>query len=350
MPGGFAVFQNKLLIFGGFTIGGAGLNSIYQFDPTLGVGSKWVLKSAVLPVAMAYIPATTIGTLVFTGGGSTVAAGALTDSTNSFVYNPVGDSISTIASIPRATGETRAVNVGNKMWVLGGGRTAPNPSNEVDIYDPGLGTWSMGLPFVTPRRNFAADSDGTRVFLAGGYTGAAPGTPVNTTEVFGAVTCPTPTPSPTIPPSATPSATPTIAPTPTPTTLPPATPSATPTPGACGLVNSGFETGTFPPWVILDTAPLPFVSNAQAHSGTQSAFVGSPVGGETPGDSSFYQTITVPAGGGTLSSYWYFPTIPSTVSLSIGRMPTSLIRVELFWRPSCTYAAMHKPGHRLTST
>src|ERR1043166_2726625 len=102
LPGGFAVFQNKLYILGGFTIGGAGLNSIYQFDPTLGVGSKWALKSAVLPVAMAYVPATAIGTLIFTGGGSTVAAGALTDSTNSFVYNPVGDSISPIVSIPRA--------------------------------------------------------------------------------------------------------------------------------------------------------------------------------------------------------------------------------------------------------
>ena len=41
------------------------------------------------------------------------------------------------------------------------------------------------------------------------------------------------------------------------------------------------------------------------HSGTFSGHVGSFAGGgETPGDSSFYQTITVPAGGGTLS-FWY---------------------------------------------
>ena len=194
LPGGFTVFQNKLYILGGFTITpAAALNAIYEFDPTLGVGAKWTLKTAVLPVAVAYAPTTTIGTLIFTGGGATVVGGVLTDSTNSFVYNPVADSITTIASIPRATGETRAVNVGGKMWVLGGGRTAPNPSNQVDIYDPVAGTWSTGLPFVTARRNFAADSDGSRVFLAGGYT--ADGTPINTTEVFTQGTCPSPTPT-----------------------------------------------------------------------------------------------------------------------------------------------------------
>ena len=173
LPGGFTVFQNKLYILGGFTVTPIGaLSSIYEFDPTLGVGAKWVLKSAVLPVAVAYAPTTTIGTLIYTGGGATVVGGLLTDTTNSFVYNPVADSITTIASIPRPTGETRAVNVGGKMWVLGGGRTAPNPSNQVDIYDPGLGSWSTGLPFVTARRNFPADSDGSRVFLAGGYAPA----------------------------------------------------------------------------------------------------------------------------------------------------------------------------------
>ena len=52
----------------------------------------------------------------------------------------------------------------NQMWVLGGGRTFPNPSNQVDIYDPVANTWSTGLPFATGRRNFPADSDGTTRF------------------------------------------------------------------------------------------------------------------------------------------------------------------------------------------
>src|SRR5207253_6819269 len=64
--------------------------------------------------------------------------------------------------IPRATGETRAVTYGGKMWVLGGGRTSPNPSTEVDIYDPVAGTWSTGVPMLAARRNFPADTDGTK--------------------------------------------------------------------------------------------------------------------------------------------------------------------------------------------
>ena len=59
------------------------------------------------------------------------------------------------------------------MYVMGGGRVAPNPSNEVDIYDPGTNTWTTGSPvpaFTTARRNFPTDTDGTtRIWLAGGY-------------------------------------------------------------------------------------------------------------------------------------------------------------------------------------
>jgi len=49
LPGGFAVFQNKLFILGGFTIGGSGRTPIYQFDPTLAVGSRWTLKTRLCP-------------------------------------------------------------------------------------------------------------------------------------------------------------------------------------------------------------------------------------------------------------------------------------------------------------
>ena len=43
---------------------------------------------------------------------------------------------------------------------MGGGRVAPNPSNEVDIYNPGTNTWSTGLPFSNARRNFPTDTNG----------------------------------------------------------------------------------------------------------------------------------------------------------------------------------------------
>ena len=86
------------------------------------------------------------------------------------------------------------------------------------------------------------------------------------------------------------------------------TPSITPTPclSANVVQNPGFETGTFAPWVISDTNPSPVVTTTQQHSGTYSALLGTIYGPEPNGDGSIYQTVTVPAGGGMLS-FWYWP-------------------------------------------
>jgi plastocyanin/N-acetylneuraminic acid mutarotase len=232
LPGGFTVFNNNLYILGGFdtvTNGGQGTNQIWEFTPP----TTWVQKAAVLPVPLGYIPTTTIGNLIYTGGGSDITAGVLTDTTNSFVYNPVADTIGTIAAIPRATGETRALNFNGNMLVMGGGRTVPNPSNEVDAYDPGANSWTVNSPvpaFVNARRNFPTDTDGTtRIWLSGGYDSG--GLPTDSTEVF----CQgggTPTPTPTATATATVTATPTATATATATATPPPGTRATPTPRA----------------------------------------------------------------------------------------------------------------------
>jgi Kelch motif len=169
VPGGFAVVQNKLYILGGLSIGNEVTNRIFEFTPGNSAGSQWTQKAATLPVALGYVPATAIGDLIFTAGGSTFVPCNLIETNNSYVYDPVKDSVSHIASIPRAAGETQAVTVADEMWVLGGGRTAPYPSADVNIYNPLTGQWRAGLPLSAGRRNFPAASDGFRLFLAGGY-------------------------------------------------------------------------------------------------------------------------------------------------------------------------------------
>ena len=67
LPGGFTVFQNKLYILGGFQINTAMTDQIWEFTPRT---NTWVKKTAVLPVQRGYVPATTIGKLIFTAGGS----------------------------------------------------------------------------------------------------------------------------------------------------------------------------------------------------------------------------------------------------------------------------------------
>lgn len=223
LPGGFAVLSNKLYILGGFDINTGMVDTIWEFTPG---ANTWAQKNAHLPVAMGYIPTTAIDGLIYTAGGSTWDGTTIHDSTNSFVYDPVADAIGTIATIPRATAETRALTFDNppQMWVMGGGRDAPNPSNEVDVYDPVANSWSLGPPFVNARRNFATDTNGTdHIWLAGGYD--LGGAPTDSTEIY----CqPAPTPTPT--PTATATATPTPRPTPTPRLAPTPRPRPTPPP------------------------------------------------------------------------------------------------------------------------
>jgi hypothetical protein len=185
LPGGFAVTGSKLYILGGFNINVASTNQIWQFDPTAAIGSKWTQEMNT-PEGIMYAPTCSIGGIIYVAGASDYSGGTVIDTTNSFSFNPNTNAIGTIAPIPRATGETRALTFNGKMLVMGGGRVAPNPSNEVDAYDPGTNTWTVNSPvpaFMTARRNFPTDTDGTQhIWLTGGY---APSTPTDSTEVFG---------------------------------------------------------------------------------------------------------------------------------------------------------------------
>src|SRR4029077_3533075 len=228
LPGGFAVANNKLYILGGFNINVASTNEIWEFNPNAGAGSRWMQKTNT-PEGIMYAPTCTINGIIYVGGASDFQGALVVDTTNSFSFDPVANTTGTIAPIPRATGETRALGFNGQMYVMGGGRVAPNPSNEVDIYDPGTNTWTTGDPFVTGRRNFPTDTDGTsRIWLAGGYDST--GVPIASMEIFCGAAGPTPTPTPT--PTATATATPTatVAPSATPTATPTAsvTPTATP--------------------------------------------------------------------------------------------------------------------------
>ena len=228
LPGGFTVANNKLYILGGFNINVASTNQIWEFDPDAAAGSRWTQKVNT-PEGIMYAPTCTINGIIYVGGASDFQGGAVVDTTNSFSFDPVANTIGSIAAIPRATGETRALNFNGQMYVMGGGRVAPNPSNEVDIYDPASNTWSLGIPFNNARRNFPTDTNGTdHIWLAGGYDIDGI-TPLASMEIFD---CPqvTPTPTPTVTPTPTPSVSPTVTPRPTPTPRPRPTPYPRPTP------------------------------------------------------------------------------------------------------------------------
>jgi len=103
----------------------------------------------------------------------------------------------------------------------------------------------------------------------------------------------------------------TCSPLPTPTLTPmPATPTPAPActtkTGTNLISNKGFETGNFTNWNIDNSNGTPTVSSAQSKTGTYSALVGNVSGVEPTGDSSIYQTLSVPSTGGELN-FFYWP-------------------------------------------
>jgi hypothetical protein len=200
LPGGFAVANNKLYILGGFNINVSSTNGIWEFDPNAVEGSRWAEKVNA-PVGIMFAPTCTINGIIYVAGASDFQGGSVVDTTNSFSFDPVTNAIGSIAEIPRATGETRALSFGGCMLVMGGGRVPPNPSNEVNIYDPGTDTWTSGsgVPsFMNARRNFPTDTDGSSsIWLSGGYdVNGTPLTSMEVTECPGGTPPPRPIPTP----------------------------------------------------------------------------------------------------------------------------------------------------------
>ncbi len=101
-------------------------------------------------------------------------------------------------------------------------------------------------------------------------------------------------------------------PTRTPTPLPNPTNTPTNTPIASGsIVNGGFESG-LSGWTTGGVS-TPVASTAQVHSGSGSALLGA-TGTEQNGDSSLYQTITVPSSGTPTLSFWYWPSTTDSLT------------------------------------
>ena len=195
-------------------------------------------------------------------------------------------------------------SAGQEQWVA----RYNGPGNAFEQGSGGIAVDSSDNVYVTGRSGDGFDDDYVTIkYGQGASPTPTPPSTASPTPTSTATPPVSPTPSPT--PTATcPPVSPTVTPTPT-ASSPKQTPTATPTPSGtpfslCDVVtNGGFETGSFPPWVVDSSNPSPFVSNLQVHAGSFSAHLGSLPGNETPGDSSFYQTITVPATGGVLT-FW----------------------------------------------
>src|SRR5439155_9498283 len=99
LPGGFTVANNKLYILGGFNIGVASTNQIWEFDPNGPAGGRWTQKVDA-PEGLMYAPAAAVNGIIYVAGASDYQGGIIIDTTHSFSFNPVANTIGPIAAIP----------------------------------------------------------------------------------------------------------------------------------------------------------------------------------------------------------------------------------------------------------
>ena len=172
LPGGAAVVNNVLYVFGGFNIGVSMTDQIWKFDPALAAGSggPWYPPPCPPPAGTSPRPPPAASSTWRADPTSWPGSRWTPPSRCASTRPPTRSPPSPPSRGPRAR---RGRSAPVRQHDLGPGRrsAAPNPSTQVNVYNPATDTWSTGPAMTTARRNFAADIDpvGGRIFAAGGY-------------------------------------------------------------------------------------------------------------------------------------------------------------------------------------
>src|SRR5947208_2161250 len=279
---------SEMIIWGGYN-GGPPLNDGGRYNPSTDTWTATSTSNA--PSARGAHTAVWTCSKMIVWGGEYIGLYLNTGG----AYNPSTDNwtATTQTDAPSARERHTAVWIGGEM-IVWGGTGITGEENTGGRYNPGTNSWTATSTTNAPagRAFHTAVWTDSQMIVWGGSSSPS----FNTGGKYCA-TAPAGTPTPTPAASQTP------------------TPTPTPAPMGCdsGIVfNGGFETGHFEGWAIFDPGnPEPFVTNDHRHSGNYSAFAGGSFsqfcgnGAEPSGDSSFFQSFTVPVDGGTLS-FWHW--------------------------------------------
>jgi len=241
IPGGWAVVNNKLYIFGGFSALGAGsvFTETWQFDPLAPAGSKWTQK-ANMNLGRGFIAGSSLDGQIYAIGGDTWNGSTLVPVSNVERYDPVANTWTNMASLPTARGDmgawaydsTTNYEISGRIAVAGG--VFPVPDALGYLYNPTTNSWSSFPSMVHATRNYGYAQLNGYLYALGGYDytlGIPSGANFNQRyDATARLGTPTPTPTGTLP-TATPTRTSTL------------TPTITPTPCGAGA-NYSIATGT----------------------------------------------------------------------------------------------------------
>ena len=104
-------------------------------------------------------------------------------------YDPSTDSWENRTSLPETIGGYEATVVGNKIYVISGGKPAPlgivDTSETTFVYDTANDSWSRMAPIPTPVVGYASAVLNDKIYIIGGGTATnEPSNPATTVQVF----------------------------------------------------------------------------------------------------------------------------------------------------------------------
>ncbi len=183
IPGGWAVLNNKLYIFGGFSALGSGsvFTDTWRFDPMAVAGTRWTqLPTANLNLGRGYCAGAALDGFIYCIGGDTWTPGSpgtLVPVTNVERMDPSQPlpAWTTIASLPTARGDMGAwaydtgspYEIAGQVAVAGGHYLTPD--NQGYIYNPSLNTWATFPNMVNATRNYGYAQLNGFLYAIGGY-------------------------------------------------------------------------------------------------------------------------------------------------------------------------------------
>ena len=185
--GGTSV-NGKLYIIGGLPFAAgqspAPKGIVWEYD---GATDKWA-KRKNMPAPAHHVAVTSYrGKLYVFGGGTQVEPGGSNwvPTNKAWEYDPAADTWRELAPMPTARGAAVAVEVGGKMYVIGGASVHPGqkivglnatvPHRALgtnEEYDPATNTWRSRSPMPTARNHAAIGAVNGKIYVLGGRIGS----------------------------------------------------------------------------------------------------------------------------------------------------------------------------------
>ena len=183
-----AALNGKMYVMGGWDDGkAAGIN--YEYDSAT---DKWTQKKGMPRAAHHAAIATANGKLYVIGGfvppkdTQIPTGGAWEPIADVWEYDPAADSWKSLARLPTKRGAAVAVEVGGKIYVIGGATTVAGSKDPYftffgpslvlttnEVFDPATNKWESRRPMSVARNHAYAAAVNGKIYVIGGRTGHA---------------------------------------------------------------------------------------------------------------------------------------------------------------------------------